>query len=270
MSKKNRKNRKARSVLHSLKDLGENSRDTLSRLATTVKTDVPTLMIGSGATVKNEGYSPFAAKKPVSRLSRIAQKFIPFRQSPEWSAETTSHKMKHLAKQISKGNSGMKVRRSRLPLVAALLTMMLGGAGYYAYQNVSLPDVNVSQYLDAGKWLGLASGQLKPGAETRKTAVTQKDIDISNTVSSYEKPRTLSSYSSHSSSRSTKATSSKLGKSKAKLSKKAVADTKRFNKLSRTDKQKVWKAKLAKLKQETTSKKKTVAHKTGKSKARRK
>lgn len=256
MSKKSRKNRKARSVLHSLKDLGQDSRDTLSRLATTVKTDIPTLMIGSGATVKNEGYSPFAAQKPVSRFSRIAQKFIPFRQSPEWS-DNTSVKMKKLAKQMSKGNSGMKVRRSRLPLVAALFALMIAGSGYYAYQNISLPDVNVSQYLDANKWLGLASGQVKPEPELKKSTVSPRDVEITRVVTSYDKPASIQKVVAKS--------KGAVGKpAVAKKSKKAVADAKRFNKLSKTQKEKAWKAKLAKLKQQSHSKKQTVSHKAKK------
>lgn len=144
--------------------------DTLSRLATTVKADAPTLLIGPAktpsGTVKNEGYvSPFKmaqeAKPNKSRLSQLAGRMVPFKRSPlqTWKDRKAAKKLKKLAKQMaSQGNRNMlQIRRSRLPFVIALLVVALGFGGYYMFKSVTLPQVHVTK---VGKeWLTTTSGE---------------------------------------------------------------------------------------------------------------
>ena len=183
MGKKSKRQKdQFRNVLRSLKDLGGDGKDTLSRLATTVKADAPTLILGNNlspsGTVRNPGYvSPFGvpAAQPKSRLNRLAQKMVPFRRTPlaAWNDRKASKKLKKLAKQMAKGKTSMiKIRRSRLPLVAALLIVALGFGGYYVYRSITMPKVHVTKYLDYKKWLNTTSGNVKPQAKVH--VVTSK------------------------------------------------------------------------------------------------
>ncbi len=170
MGKKNRNKGKFRGSLG----------DTLSRLATTVKADAATLIMGSkitpSGTVKSEGYvSPFAMKpeaKPKSRLSQLAGRMVPFKRTPlqTWKDRKASKKLKRLAKQMaSQGNHNMiKIRRSRLPLVIALLVVAIGFGGYYMFRSVTLPDVKMSNVVDYKKWLSTTSGQAPKAPATVK------------------------------------------------------------------------------------------------------
>ncbi len=171
MGKKSRNQKeKFRSAMESLKGFGNDGRDTLSRLATTVKADAPTLILGQnlapGGTQRNDGYaSPFASPAPKSRISRTLSRLTPFKRSPvkSWNDRKAAKKLKKLAKQMAtKGNNMNKIRRSRLPLVVALVVVAFGFAGYYTYRSVSVPKVHVTKYLDYKKWLNTTSGKAKP------------------------------------------------------------------------------------------------------------
>lgn len=140
MAVKNHK--KANLRLHAYRDI---SGDTLSRLATTVKMDMPT--------------AGYLAKKPRLTLARI------FGKSPERQAAL---RLKKIKRDIDhQAAPKPKRRRSRLPLVLAFLVAMLAGGGYWLYQSISLPRLPIAQYLDYQKWLDTVSGKLIPSGHAR-------------------------------------------------------------------------------------------------------
>ena len=270
MGKKNRKNRRPHSVLSSLKDLGMEGRDTLSRLATTVKADMPTLVLGTKApgTVKNDGIRSLQAMqlKPASRLSRFAQRLVPFKGQPAaaWPERQTTQKMQKLAHQMAMGKPKLKVRRSRLPFLVVLLALLCVGGGTYVYQSVSLPDVKIAQYLDYQTWLGLASGELKPGTKPAPKATTIVRTAVDNKVQDRMEPR--STYAGKSKLRITaKATTSKKGgKNLVKTSKGGKSSLARSS--SHVGHGKVSKkSKLASLKKGSVSSYKTTSFKKARS-----
>lgn len=196
--------------------------DTLSRLATTVKADAPTLILASketpSGTLKNDGLyvSPFqmAEAKPKNRLSQFASRLVPFKRSPmqSWRDRKAAKKLKKLARQMaSHGNSNMlKVRRSRLPLVIALLVVAMGFGGYYMFKSVTLPQVNVTKVIDYKSWLDTTSGNVQ----------RSEPKVVSSSKSSYSQSKVTRSYKVNSKGNHvSKATAKKSHKSKAKLSK---------------------------------------------------
>jgi hypothetical protein len=136
MAKK--KNKDVKTVLKGFKDFGG---DTMSRLATTVKVDMPA---AAGA----------AARKPATALARL------FGMSPEQQA---ARKLRNIRKEMDlNAMPRRKRRRSRLPLVIAMLLALVCGGAYWLYDAISLPRVPVAQYLDYHKWLDAVSGNVKP------------------------------------------------------------------------------------------------------------
>ena len=126
----------------------------LQRLPTTVKADAPTLVLGRAA-------SPPAKAAFRNPLQRFTRQLAQARRAPgtAWNDMRTVRKMKKLAHQMAKGNPSMsKKRRSRLPLVVALLALVVCAGGFYAYRNVKMPRVQVTRYLNPHKWLDAASG----------------------------------------------------------------------------------------------------------------
>lgn len=135
---KKKKNKDVKTVLKGFKDFGG---DTMSRLATTVKVDMPA---AAGA----------AARKPATALARL------FGMSPEQKA---ARKLKDMKKEMDlNAMPRRKRRRSRLPLVIAMLLALVCGGAYWLYDAISLPKVPVAQYLDYHKWLDAVSGNVKP------------------------------------------------------------------------------------------------------------
>jgi hypothetical protein len=277
MSKKNRNKNKHHSVLSSLKDLGNKPRETLSRLATTVKTDAPTLLVDKG---DGKGHAAKRAAGP-TRLSRMAQHINPF--SPQRRAKA---KMAKLQRQMV---GSMPVRRSRLPLVYAVLAMLCLSGGAWVYTHVSLPEIRVAQYLDYQKWLELVSGRRRgEGGDGKSTKSEKRSAEIAGTRHEDRGPARELKSDRHAVITSPNAASkldSKLGKGKlprgksekiadasgkAKASPKAKAKSaktakagkgakgaksgKAFAKLSKSQKEKVWKAKLAKLRKQSDAK----------------
>ncbi len=221
-----KKKNKQKHVLKSLRDLGQNGRDTLSRLATTVKADVPTVLMGD--TKKADGFPSFTLKTPENygaRISRVAKRLNPFHRDEN---ALSAKRLKKLAKQIAAGSApaAPKVRRSRLPLVVAICAALIGGGGYYAYQSISLPDVKLSKYFDYEGWLATASGA-KP-----QTSYTQPNY---GKRTSYQAPRTAKPVTK-------------------------VAE-KKFRSLPKMTKKQIWEARLAKAKAASAAKYKSNAYK---------
>ncbi len=205
--------------------------DTLSRLATTVKADAPTLVLSNkvtpSGTVKNEGYvSPFAMTpeaKPKSRLSQLAGRMVPFKRTPlqTWKDRKASKKLKKLAKQMaSQGNHNMiKIRRSRLPFVIALLVVALGFGGYYMFRSVTLPQLQMTK---VGKeWLSTTAGE-QPKASTQTKVVRSYKVTKDGRHVSKKTAHKKSKFAKKSSKHKGKAKVAKAkkgGKGKAKLAK---------------------------------------------------
>lgn len=204
--------------------------DTLSRLATTVKADAPTMILSNkvtpSGTVKNEGYvSPFAREseaKPKSRLSQLAGRMVPFKRTPlqTWKDRKAAKKLKKLAKQMaSQGNHKMlNVRRSRLPFVIALLVVALGFGGYFMFRSITLPQVQMTK---VGKdWLTTTSGEQPKAHQTkvvRSYKVTKDGRHVSKKAA-HKKSKFAKKGAKHKG-KAKLAKGKKAGKGKAKLAK---------------------------------------------------
>jgi hypothetical protein len=244
MGKKNR-HRHQKHVLKSFQDLGKKhgyaAGDTLSRLATTVKADAETLVLGAqkkiaqpfeaaqsfvaGATVKSEAVAKNAGGA-IQRFSRFAQKLVPGRRRAVGGADTNK-KLKEIARQMAAVRRTVmpKEPRSRLPLFAALATVALSCGGYYLYQNVSMPsfdvDFDVSDTLsNVGRRLDAA-----PGKDVRRDPASRRGTVQNPKFAGVPKPKIF-------------------------IPKKQVptrAD-KAFAKLPKSTKKAIWQQRLAKLK----------------------
>jgi len=224
MSKKKNKNKH---VLKSLRDLGQNGRDTLSRLATTVKADVPTVLMNAD-TIKSDGLPGFKLKQPIkTRVSKIARKLNPFIRNPEAAA---ARRLKDIARQMSAAHTSTpKVRKSRLPLVVVMCAAIIGGGGYYAYESINFSDVKLSNYVDYEGWLSTASGKqpkqttVKPSSSVTRSYSVQGNRHISKTLTKVPE--------------------------------------KTFRKLPKQTKKQIWQSRLAKAKAKSAAKYKTSAYK---------
>ncbi len=162
MAKKHKSHEKhVNHVIQSLKDLGVGGRDTLARLATTVKADAPTLILGAASHDKKSDrkrdVKPTLALRARASLSRMAYRIHPAGEPA--AQRQVARELKRLNKRVKKAHQGPKVRKSRLPYVVAMTVLMALGGGYWVLSKVSLPSVHVAQYLDYRKWLDHTAGR---------------------------------------------------------------------------------------------------------------
>jgi hypothetical protein len=201
MSKK--KNKQAKKVLSSFADLGNTGKNTLSRLATTVKADMPTVILGNkdpfAGTVKTDGLKGFGDNK----VSRIAKRLIPFRAAGNVQAKPAAARLKHIAGKM--GNAAMpKTRKSKGMIWLFIFFTALAGAGYYAYSQFEGLGEKVVQTIDYKSWLDKTSGKVKPSevrtagkstatksAQVVKSSAAQKKPVVSTAKSSTVKTKTL-------------------------------------------------------------------------------
>jgi hypothetical protein len=221
----------------------------------------------------------------------MAQHFNPF--SPQRRAK---QKMAKLQRQMA-GGPAMKVRRSRLPVVYAVLAILCLGGGAWLYSSITLPDVNVAQYLDYQKWLEIASGRRRADedrsssvasasgkhdearraskaspAEARKSERKPSVITSPNAVGKLDDRLVKQAEVSGKGARTKKAVKTakpahtkdkgkgaKLAKGKSGGGKGAKSHG-GFAKLSKAEKEKVWKAKLAKLRKQSDAKYKKTSY----------
>lgn len=222
MSKKKNKNKY---VLKSLRDLGQNGRETLSRLATTVKAEVPTILMNADA-LKSDGLPAMKLKQPVkTRISKFARKLNPFHRGADGDS---ARKLRDIAKQMSANQlKARKPRRSRLPLVVVALVALIGGGGYYAYESINFSDVKLSNYVDYEGWLATASGVKRSATKSTSTVTrsytTQGDKHVSKALTKVPE--------------------------------------KTFRQLPKQTKHQIWQSRLAKAKAESAAKYKTTAYK---------
>jgi hypothetical protein len=150
MSKKSR-NKNAKKVLSSFADLGNTGKNTLSRLATTVKADMPTMILGNkdpfAGTVKTD-----SIKLAGQKVSRIAKRLIPFRAAQVGAVQNkpAAARLKHIAGKMGK----------------AALT----GGSYYAWQSIDGIGAKIAQVVDYKAWLNTTSGKVKPSDMTSKSS----------------------------------------------------------------------------------------------------
>lgn len=170
MAKKHKSHEKqVQNVIQSLKDLGVGGKETLNRLATTVRADAPTMILAATASKLHagKGAKMTVAMRAKAGLSRVAQRLHPLGEPA--AQRQVARELKRLQKRVKRANQGPKVRKSRLPHVIAFALLLALGGGYWAYTKISLPDVKVSQYLDYKKWLAHTSGQKVEKAGPKKT-----------------------------------------------------------------------------------------------------
>lgn len=225
---------------------------TLSRLATTVRADAPTVLL------RDQGVARVATVKadPANQPARFAR-LNPFSAQARLD-RSARKKVKHLAKQMAARPAvATTSRRSRLPLVVAMLAMLLGGVGYWAHQNISLPrlpDWNLSQYLDHKKWLNLVSGRSAPQGSATLAETDRKKQRHQVKAKGSQRSRGPIVKASKSSGRATKANINAKSNTKKSKTRAIAAENKRFSKLSKAEKERIWKARLAKLKQQSKKK----------------
>lgn len=186
---KNKKKKPAQQV-HSLletlrekgRELGVDSKTAVSRLATTIKAEMPTLILdqadkNAAADKAEKKKKHEAAKGPAkpgifserlkSNVAKVAHQLNPLGEPA--GARKVARELKHLQKQIIKAQRPVKpkVRRSRLPFVIAFAVLLVLGGGLWAFRTVSgvLPSVKVSQVLDYKKWFDHTAGKTKQPKE---------------------------------------------------------------------------------------------------------
>jgi hypothetical protein len=240
MGKKNRKrfNKHVSTSLKSFQELGKRpgfgAADTMSRLATTVKADAETLVLSAQkAALKGEKKARGKFADVLQSVGRITQKIVPSRFKGGYSPAVmeTNKKLQKLARQMAQGNQTVMPRepRSRLPYFIAFIVMLLVGGGYYTYQHVSIPkidlDFKVGKYLDPNKWLDLASGKVKP-KHKKTVSSTSRGGSTAGLVKAYRVPKSVVHIPKKAPTRADKA----------------------FAKLPKQTKKQIWKKRLAKLK----------------------
>lgn len=221
-------------------------RDTLSRLATTVKADAPTVVLNP-----SKGGTELGSPRP-SRVARLTGHFNPF-STQRVADRKSKRQLKKIAKQMNA--NAPKVRKSRLPFVIAFAVALLCGAGYWIYDKIDLPDVKISEHLDYKKWLDTVSGNDKPGKKPTMTVSSSKGSV--RKVAEKRSERTLAQPKKSVVTFSKKVATKPLSKAQKKA---AAKKEKSFRKLSKSQKEKVWKEKLAKLKKESNSKTRKASH----------
>ena len=254
MSKKSR-NKNAKKVLSSFAELGNTGKNTLSRLATTVKADMPTMILGNkdpfAGTVKTDSIK----LKSENRVSKIAKRLIPFRaaQSPVQNKPAAA-RLKHIAGKMGKA-AVPKTRKSKGMIWLFVFFTALTGGSYYAWQSIDGIGAKIAQVIDYKTWLNTTAGKVKPV----DTTTASSEINIGSRNNSTSTTTTNTIYSGSKNSQTFAATKSATIKTKtldikksskpvvAKKSSKAIA-TKKATSPAKT---KQWEAKLAKLKKKS-------------------
>ena len=167
MAKKNKKNtaKQFDQVMEKVRDLGLGGKDTLHRLATTVRAEMPTLIVdelakgGDGKradkSAKLVAGGPFSARLKTG-VKVLAHQINPFGEPA--GARKVARELKLLNKQVKRVAAGPKPRRSRLPYAIAFTLALLGGGGYWLMANAHVPDVKISQYVDYKNWFEKTAG----------------------------------------------------------------------------------------------------------------
>ncbi len=251
MSKKSR-NKNAKKVLSSFADLGNTGKNTLSRLATTVKADMPTMILGNkdpfAGTVKTDGIK----LKGENRVSKIAKRLISFRagQSPVQN-KPASARLKHIAGKMGKA-AVPKTRKSKgLSWLFVFFTVLTGGS-YYVWQSIDGIGAKISQVVDYKTWLDTTSGKVKP-TETTTTKSSEINIGSRNNSSTMTVYSGAGSSQSYTSAKSTtvKTKTLNIKKSSKPVVVKKASKASASKKVAGPAKSKQWESKLAKLKKKS-------------------
>ena len=242
MSKK--KKNQAKKVLSSFADLGNTGKNTLSRLATTVKADMPTVLLGNKDTIKTDGINLVGG----NRVSRIANRLNPFNASPgKVQAKPAAARLKHIAGKM--GHAAMpKTRKSKGVIWIVAFFFALAGAGYYGWTKMEGLGDKVVQMVDYKSWLDKTAGKVKP--ETTRTV----DARSERSVKSHTAVKQNTEKQSRTVSVTTKTFSVKKSSANASIGKKVSGKqtvAKAKNKKPSTKQKQQWENRLAKLKKKS-------------------
>ena len=161
MAKKHKSHEKqVNHVIQSLKDLGVGGKDTLARLATTVRADAATVILRTPAEGKKAArqiaLKPTLALRAKASLSRMALRIHPAGEPA--AQRQVARELKRLNKRVKRAHQGPKVRKSRLPYVITMALLLIAGGGYWAMSKITPPTIHVAQYLDVKNWLAKTAG----------------------------------------------------------------------------------------------------------------
>lgn len=245
MSKK--KKNQAKKVLSSFADLGNTGKNTLSRLATTVKADMPTVLLGNkdplAGTIKTDGIKLVGG----NRISRIAKRLNPFNATPgKVQAKPAAARLKHIAGKM--GHAAMpKTRKSKGVIWLFAFFFALAGAGYYGWTKVEGLGDKVAAMVDYKSWLDKTSGKVKP--ETTRMVENRGARSVkSQAVKQQPAKQSAATLSVKTKSLSVKKSSNKPAVAKKFAGKPVVAK----GKVKSHSKQKhEWESRLAKLKKKS-------------------
>lgn len=244
MSKKSKNKNQVKKVLGSFAELGNTGKSALSRLATTVKADAPTMILGKkdfGGTVKTDSIKLLGGNK----FSNFAKRLIPFHAVSPARANAQNNpaaaRLKHIAGKMGKA-AVPKTRKSKGIIWLFLFFAAVAGSGYYAWNSIDGLGDKVVQMVDYKSWLNKTAGKVstagqKPKSESinigsrasKASLVTAQPVKKTITKTSVVKSKKLTVKKAH--------------KSQTAKKTKAVA----------ASKQKKWQANLAKLKKKSNA-----------------
>ncbi len=250
MSKKSR-NKNAKKVLSSFADLGNTGKNTLSRLATTVKADLPTMILGNkdkfAGTVKTDSIKNLGE----NRVSKLAKRFVPFRaaQGAPVQNKPAAARLKHIAGKMGKA-AVPRTRKSKGMIWLFIFFSALTGGSYYAWQSIDGIGAKIAQVVDYKSWLNTTSGKVKPADTTSSSS----DINIGSRQTSGKilySGSTKPSESFATQKSSTVETKTIAVKKSTKTLTKKATKSKASKKVAGPAKSKQWEQKLAKLKKKS-------------------
>jgi hypothetical protein len=247
MSKKSR-NKNAKKVLGSFADLGNTGKNTLSRLATTVKADLPTMILGNkdpfAGTVKTDSIK----LQGENRVSKLAKRLMPFRvaQAGVVQNKPAAARLKHIAGKMGKA-AVPKTRKSKGMIWLFVFFTALTGGSYYAWQSIDGIGTKIANIVDYKTWLNTTSGKIKP--TTSEINIGSRQKTSGTTVYSGSSKPSQSFTAQKSSTVKTKTLTVKKS-SKPTVVKKANKAS-ASKKVANNAKAKQWEQKLAKLKKKS-------------------
>ncbi len=180
MSKKPRNNN-AKKVLSSFADLGNIGKNTLFRLATTVKADMPTMILGNKDRIAGTVKTGSIKLLGENRVSKLARRLVPFRaaQGGPVQNKPAAVRLKHIAEKMGK-SVVPKTRKSKGMIWLFVFFTALTGGSYYAWQSIDGIGAKIAQFVDYKTWLNTTSGKVEPSDTTSKSS----EINIGSRQSS--------------------------------------------------------------------------------------
>jgi len=162
------------------------AKNKIDRLATTVRADDATILVGNaGATVKAKSTPKNGQNRFVTGLRKVAKTAFAKGQIANKAA------FNKITKKVPKP-AAPKPRRSRLPYLVAVLLGFLAGGGYYLYESVNLPNVNVTKTIETtyNDWFKkVSSDSTVKKHSAKKKYVKKKSISSKKYTKKTTKPK---------------------------------------------------------------------------------